>query len=155
MSRTLFLLGCICLLCWSQKVAQTSVGEGALEFRAARTTPAVGYPIVKSLNGTPFYVSHTTLFSADDFESAKVDTSAANGILLVARLQPRADARFQEFTKHHVGEYLAILLNGELVGTPPRIMDPVSKSTFLLSGLPPAEAQRIAAAVTARNHSGP
>jgi preprotein translocase subunit SecD len=78
-----------------------------------------------------------------------------NGIVLDVRLEPRAAARLQEFTKHHIGEYLAIFYNGELLGTPPRIIDPVSNPAIMLSGLPPTDAQRLAEAVAARRHSGP
>ena len=155
MSRGIFVHGSICLLLCSQTLAQTPPSTGRIEFRAARTTPAVGYPVVKSLNGTSLYVSDTALLSDADFASAKVDTSALNGIVLDVRLEPLAAARLQEFTQHHVGEYLAILFDGELLGTPPRIIDPVSHPAIMLSGLLPADAQRLAAAVATRKHSGP
>jgi len=155
MNRALSLLGCICLLICSEAVAQRQASKGRLEFRAARTTPAVGYPVAKSLHGTSFYLSDTALLSDDDFESAKTDTSASNGVVLDVRLEPRAAARLQEFSQHHVGEYLAILFNGTLLGTPPRIMDPLSQPAIILTGLPLADAQRLAAAVAARKHSGP
>ena len=156
MSRSLVLLGCICLLCCSQTVAQTPAGNRRLmEFRAARTTAAVGYALVKSVNGTRFYLSDSALVSEDDVVSAKVDTSASNGAVLEVQLEPRTAARFQEFTQHHVGEYLAVLVNGELSGTPPRIMDPISTPMLTLTGLPAVDAQRFATVVAARRHSGP
>ena len=136
-------------------MAQRQASKGRLEFRAARTAPAVGYRVAESLNGISFYVSDTALLSDDDFESAKVDTSGSNRVVLDVGLEPRAAARLQEFSQHHVGEYLAILFDGKLLGTPPRIMDPLSQPAIILTGLPLADAQRLAAAVAARKHSGP
>jgi hypothetical protein len=152
MSRSIILLGYICLLCCSQTVAQTPAGNRPwIELRAARTTPAGGYPLVKSVNGTRFYVADSALVSDDDIASATVDTGASNGVVLEVRLEPRAAARFTEFTQHHVGEYLAVLFNGELRGTPPRIMDPITTPMLTLTGLPLADAQRFAAAVAAQS----
>ena len=157
MGRTLFLLGYIALLSCSQTVAQTPARKAQLfEFRAARTTPAAGYPLAKSANGTRFYIAETVLISEDDIVSASVDTSALNsGVVLEVRLDSSAAVRLQKFTQHHVREYLALFLNGELSGTPPRIMDPISGPALTLTGLPSADAHRLAAAVAARRHSGP
>ena len=155
MFRALVQLGCLCLLFRCDAVAQTSASRERLEFRAARTTPAVGYPVAKSLNGTSFYLSDAALLTDIDFASATVDSTTSNGIVLSVRLEPRAAARLQEFTQHHVGDYLAILVDGELLGTPPRIMDPVSQPAIEIGGLPPADARRVAAAVAARRRSRP
>ena len=110
---------------------------------------------MKSAEGTSFYLADTALVSDDDIITARTDTSARNGLVLEIRLKPAAAARFQEFTEHNIGGRLAVLLNGQLSGTLPRILDPISTPRLTLVGLPPGEAQRFAAPVAARWHSGP
>ena len=156
MRKSLLSSGCLCLLLCSQAAAEAPPGNHALiELRAVRMTPAPGYSLVKSADDTSFYVADAALVSDNDIAAARTDTSTLNGFVLKITLKPGAAARFHEFTKEHVGERLAVLLNGELSGTPPRIVDPISTPMLTLVGLPPREAQRFAAAVAARWHSGP
>ncbi len=148
--------GYICFVYCSQAGAQTSArGHALIELRPARMTPAAGYPLVKSVADTSFYLTDTALVSDDDIADARTDTSALNGLVLEVRLKPAAASRLHEFTQHHIGERLAVLLNGELSGTPALIVDPVSNGGLELGGLPPGNAQRFAAAVAARWHSRP
>ena len=158
MGKSLFVLGHTLVLSWSQSRAQTPAPGGALiEFRAVRTTPAPGFRLVKLVSDTAFYLADSTLISDEDIEDARTDTSALNpGLLMLeVRLKPSAAARLQDFTQRHVGERLAVLLNGELSGPPPRIMDPISGPTLSISGLPRSKkAEQFAAAIAARWHSG-
>ena len=158
MRKSLFVLGHALVLCCSQSLAQTPASAGTLiEFRTVRTTPAPGFSLVKSVNDSSFYLADSAFISDEDIEDARTDTSALNpGLLMLeVRLKPSAAARLREFTQHHVGERLAVLLNGELSGPPPRIMDPISGPALNISGLPLSKkAQQFAAAIAARWHSG-
>ena len=156
MRRSLLMLGEIVVLACSQALAQTPAHTSKLiEFRAVNANPAPGFYAVKSGNDTTFYLADSALISDDDIEDATTDTSALNpGVLILkVRFKPSAGARLREFTQHHVGERLAVLLNGELDGTPPRIMDPISGPSVMIT-LPLDKSAAFAAAVTARWHSG-
>jgi len=157
MRKSLFVLGHTLVLCSSQSRAQTPATGGALiEFRAVRTTPAPGFSFVKSVADTSFYLADSTFISDEDIEDAGTDTSALNpGLLMLeVRLKPSAAARLHDFTQRHVGERLAVLLNGELTGPPPRIMDPIPGPTLSIFGLPLSKkGEQFAAAIAARWHS--
>ena len=156
MYRSLLMLGELVVLTCSQALAQTPAHTNKLiELRAVHATPAPGFHAVKSVSDTTFYVADSALVSDDDIDAATTDTSALNPGLLIlnVRFKPSAGARLREFTRHHVGERLAVLLNGELDGTPPRIMDPISGPNVMIT-LPLNKSAALAAAVTARWHSG-
>jgi preprotein translocase subunit SecD len=125
-----------------------------IEIRAARRSPAPGFRLKKSNNDSSFYVADTALVSDDDIQDASTDTSALNPGLLIlnVRLKPSAAARFHEYTKGHVGQFLAVLFNGELSGSPPIIRDAISGPALTIAGLPPS--QQFAAAVAARWPAG-
>jgi preprotein translocase subunit SecD len=156
MNRSLGVFSCICLVCYSHAVAQTPARSHSLiEFHPARMTPAPGYPLVKSVGDTNYYVADTPIVSDDDITDARADTSALNGLVIEIRLKPPAASRLHEFTQRHLKEHLAVFLNGELSGTPALIVGPVSTGTLTLVGRPAGNAQQFAAAIAARWHSGP
>jgi preprotein translocase subunit SecD len=146
------MFGEIVVLTCSQGLAQTPAHTSKLiEFRAVNASPAPGFHAVKSVNHATVYLADSPLISDDDIEDATTDTSALNPGLLIlnVRFKPSAGARLRDFTQHHVGELLAVLLNGELDGTPPRIMDPISGPSVMIT-LPLDESAAFAAAVAAR-----
>ena len=154
MKRSLGWLACIYLVCCSQASTQTPARPHSLiQFRAVRDRSSAGYSVKKSLDDTSFYLSDRPVVSDDDIAEASTDTSAANGLVLRMRLKPSAASRLNKFTQHHIGERLAVLLNGELSGALPVIRDPVSSPLEMDLRLSPAVAHRIAAAVSARWHS--
>jgi preprotein translocase subunit SecD len=155
-NRSLGVFACICLVCYSHAVAQTPARRHSLiEFRAARMTPAPGYPVVKSVGDTNYYLADTAIVSDDDIADARADTSAMNGLVIEIRLKPPADSRLHEVTRRHLRERLAVFLDGELSGTPALIVSPLSTGTLTLVGRPAGNAQQFAAAIAARWHSGP
>ena len=155
MKRSLGWLACIYLVCCSQASTQTPARSHSLiELRAVRDRSAAGYSVKKSVDDTGFYLADRPVVSDDDIAEASTDTSAANGLVLRIRLKPAAASRLNKFTQHHIGERLAVLLNGELTGALPVIRDPVSSPLEMDLRLRPAAAHRFAAAVSARWHSG-
>src|SRR5882762_10216549 len=127
MKRSLGWLACIYLVCGSQASTQTPARPHSLiELRAFRDRSAAGYSVKRSVDDTSFYLADRPLVSDDDIAEASTDTSAANGVVLRMRLKPSAASRLNKFTQHHIGERLAVLLNGELSGALPVIRDPVS-----------------------------
>jgi preprotein translocase subunit SecD len=156
MTRSLGVFACICLVCYSYAVAQTPARSHSLiEFRPARMTPAPGYPLIKSVGDTNYYVADTAIVLDDDIANARADTSALNGLVIEIHLKPPAASRLHEFTQRHLKERLAVFLNGELSGTPPLIVGPLSTGSLTLVGQPAGHAQQFAAAIAARWHSGP
>ena len=156
MKRSLGWLACIYLVCCAQAFTQTPArGHSLIELRAVRDKSAAGYSVRKSVDDTSFYLADRALVSDDDMAEASTDTSAANGLVLRIRLKPGAASRLNEFTQHHIGERLAVLLNGELSGALPVIRDPVSSALEMDLRLHPAVRHRFAAAVSARWHAGP
>src|SRR5256885_8123100 len=114
MKRSLGWLACIYLVCCSQASTQTPARSHSLiELRAVRDRSAAGYSVKKSVDDTSFYLADRPVVSDDDIAEASTDTSAANGLVLRMRLTPGAASRLNEFTQHHIGERLAVLLNGE------------------------------------------
>lgn len=150
MRRSLVTLGSIVVLGWAPIRAQTLASKGTLiEIRAVRKGPAPGFRLQKSVNDSSFYLADTALLSDDDLQEVRTDTSALNPGLLIlnVRMKPSAAARVHEFTERHVGDSLAVLVNGELSGTPAIIRDPISGPLFTISV---RGSQRFAAAVAAR-----
>jgi preprotein translocase subunit SecD len=154
-TRTLLAsVGYICFVSVSQAAAQTPIRHALIELRPARVTPSAGYSVVKSASDTTFYLTDTALISDDDIAGARTDSSARNGLFVEFRLRTAAAARVQQFTRHHLGERLALLLSGELNGTPARIADEIPGTVVSVVRLPTGNAHRFAAAVAARWRSG-
>jgi preprotein translocase subunit SecD len=109
----------------------------------------------KSVDDTSFYLADRPLVSADDIAEASSDTTAANELVLRIQLKPGPASRLKRFTQRHIGERLAVLVNGELSGGLPVIRDPVSSPIEMYLRLSPSDAHRVAAAVRARWHAGP
>ncbi len=120
-------------------------------------TPAPGYPLVRSVGDTNYYIADTAIVSDDDIADARADTNTLNGLVIKIRLKPPATSRLHEFTQRHLRERLAGFLNGELSGTPALIVSPVKEDALTLEVGRPAgfNAQQFAVAIAARWHSGP
>src|SRR5260221_2258765 len=145
----------IYLVCCSQASTQTPARSHSLiEFRAVRDRSAAGYSVKKSVDDTSFYLADRPVVSDEDIADASTDTTVANDLVLRIRLTPSAASRLNRFTRQHIGERLAILLNGELSGALPVIRDPVSSPLAMDLRVSPAVAHRFAAAVMAPWHSG-
>lgn len=156
MKRSLAWLACIYVVCCARASTQTPArGHSLIELRAVRDKSAAGYSVRKSVDNTRFYLANGALVSDDDIAEASTDTSAANGLVLGIRLKAGAASKLNEFTQHHIGERMAVLLNGELSGAPAVIRDPVSSPFEMDLRLPPAVRHRFAAAVAARWRAGP
>jgi preprotein translocase subunit SecD len=156
MHRSLFVVPQIVLLASFQPLAQTPAHAGNLiELRAVNSALVPGFHAVKSVGDTVFYVADCALLTDSDIQDATTDTSALNpgSLILRVRLTPSAAARLHEFTEHHIGDRLALLLNGRLSGTPPVIRDPISGQALQLEGIPVDKTGQFAAAVAARWHS--
>jgi preprotein translocase subunit SecD len=155
MKRSLGWLAGIYLVCCSRAVAQTPPrARSLIELRAVRDRPAAGYSVRQSIGDTTFYLAERPLVSDNDIVEASTDTTGGNSVVLRIELKPGAASRLKEFTQQHIGEQLAVLLNGQLSGSPAVIRDPVSSPLEMDLRLCPAPAHRFTAAVRARWHSG-
>src|SRR2546430_3905824 len=77
------------------------------------------------------YLARTIFFFSSRRRHTRFDCDwssdvCSSDLVLRMRLTPGAASRLNEFTQHHIGERLAVLLNGELSGALPVIRDPVS-----------------------------
>ena len=146
----------ICCACLRPAAARMPARSHALiELRPARLAAAPGYGVVTTAADTTFYLADTALVSDGDIAYATIDTSAANGLLLVVRLAQSGRSKLRAFTGGHIGERLAVVLDGELNGTPPLIMDTLSGTQWVtVVRLPQISAQRFATDAAAHWRSG-
>ena len=141
-----FVVGALLVL--SPESRTQSPSHPIIELRIAQTRAAPGYA-PRQVADTTFYVSDSILVSDSDIEHA--DTSWWEGRLVVPiRLTPRAAKRLADATKNHIGDRMAMFLDGEFTGEALIVM-PINGRTLELEGIgPPTPVDRIAAEILAR-----
>lgn len=121
-----------------------------IEIRVARPTPVRGWNVEKSIDDSTFYVERRVVIGDRDIRTARTAPST-NGLALTIRLTPEAAVRLSSVSGAHIGDRLAIFIERRL-NAAPVIMMRIGSAQRITMGveLPPAEAQRFRAAVTAR-----
>jgi preprotein translocase subunit SecD len=98
----------------------------------------------------PVYTNREPLLTLDDFTSANVSLTEGQ-IVLNVNLTERSGQRIQAFTRKHVGDHLAYVVNGRVVRIP-KILDPVTGRGFLIGPFPKSEGQQLADAINGKAH---
>lgn len=123
-----------------------------VEAHVARTTPAPGFALTKSIADSSFYLQRQLVFDDRDITSARTALST-DGLALSIHLSPQGVARLNEATRAHFGERLAVLIQGHLNSAAliaqKMNVRPEQPLTMAVR-LPKADADRFAAAVAAR-----
>jgi preprotein translocase subunit SecD len=123
-----------------------------VEAHVARTTPAPGFVLTKSIADSSYYLQRQVVFDDRDITSART-ASSTDGLALSIHLSPQGVARLNEATRAHVGERIAVLIQGRLNNAAPirqRITLRPEQPLTMAVRLPKADADRFAAAVAAR-----
>jgi protein-export membrane protein SecD len=77
---------------------------------------------------------YETVFTGADLKAAGVDRDPQTGEYLVLfQLQPDASQRFAEYTSSHIGQFLTIVLDGEVVSSP-RIQSAIPDGSGSITG---------------------
>ena len=142
----------ILLLLATPAPAQTTSARGALiEVRLVRTTAAPGFLAMQSPGDTTLFVARRGVVSDTDIVEAHTIPSH-DGMVVVVRFTPRAAARLSAVTKQHLGERLALMIDGELNGAPvvKSVLDANDTSLDIGVQLPRTAAHRLEAAIAAR-----
>lgn len=123
-----------------------------VEAHVARTAPAPGFVLTKSIADSSFYLQRQLVFDDRDITSARTALST-DGLALSIHLSPQGVARLNEATRAHFGERLAVLIQGHLNSAAliaqKMNVRPEQPLTMAVR-LPKADADRFAAAVAAR-----
>jgi preprotein translocase subunit SecD len=145
--RSLSFATCALLVFCLESAAQ-GPDHPIIELRLARTRAAPGY-LPRQLGDTAFYVSESILVSDPDIEHAGVDWWEGRLVIHIRMTTPAAK-RLADATKNHIGDRMAMLLDGEFIGAPTIVMG-ISGPTLQLEGIgPPAPVDQIAAEISAR-----
>lgn len=147
------------LAIWAIALATSACAQGPgreaslIQLRLARNGPAPGFEFMHApppLNGV--YVDERTVLSDDDIEQARAYVRP-NGLVVSIVLTQDGASRLANLTRQHVGDRLAVILDGELVDAP-LVVDTtqVAKHRRLQVGveLPDSVAHRLTARLAAR-----
>jgi preprotein translocase subunit SecD len=137
----------------SQSPAARPVRKGNLfELRIARHTPAPHYVLTKSVTDSTFYVQNRVIIADADIRAARTAPST-DGVALTVHLTSDGATRFNQAVRAHVGERVAVFIQGRLNNAPviARGMQVTAAQPLTIAvHLPSADAQQFAAAVAAR-----
>jgi preprotein translocase subunit SecD len=90
------------------------------------------------------YLHHESFATNDDIaESHVIDGNGPSHFGVAVVFKPAAAERMHQTTARHVGELIAILIDGEVV-TAPRLRSPISTLGVISGDYTRAEAERIA-----------
>ncbi|HPQ69430.1 MAG TPA: hypothetical protein PKW95_09885 [bacterium] len=150
MKRNMLLALCLGILCLLLSVAcakkQTIVPPAAvtLEIRWAKTEPTPGFTpmTAEGPKKATFYLAPTPLLTGADIASAEVvESYFGPGVSFT--LNQEGEATMRAFTREHIREHLAIIIDGRLV-TAPVIQSEIGNRGLIDGGFALEEAQRIA-----------
>ena len=143
------------MLCTQDQGARP--GRPLIDLRLASDTVESGFLPMRAPSDTIFYVDRAHVVSDSDIQSASVVLKKDGFLLIQARLTPSAMSRYDTVVKQHVGERLAIILDGQflgapiIVGPPPPNTQPSSDPYVDISvQLADSTARRIKALIIAR-----
>ncbi|MGH7530688.1 MAG: SecDF P1 head subdomain-containing protein [Gemmatimonadales bacterium] len=152
-----FLVSAVCFsLVTCVRYQAADRGRLLIDVRLARDTAESGFMPMRSTSDTIFYLDRAHVVSDTDIQFARV-LLREEGFLIRARLTPSANSRHRTFLQQHVGERLAVILDGQLIGAPiiripPSDAQPSSAPYHLeiSAKLADSTTQRIKALITTR-----
>lgn len=95
-----------------------------IDLRIARDTVESGFLPMRATSDTIFYVDRARVVSDSDIQSARLVLKKEGFFWIQARLTPSAKSRYRTAVKQHVGERLALILDGQLIGAPIIVSSP-------------------------------
>jgi hypothetical protein len=130
---------------WSRESAAVHAAAVQFEVRLAETAFSPGLREARIAgSGEVVYLHHEIIMTNDDIAESQIidgDTPSRFGVAVV--FKPAAAERVRQTTARHVGELIAILIDGEVV-TAPRLRSPISTLAVISGDYTRAEAERIA-----------
>jgi preprotein translocase subunit SecD len=113
-----FLISAVCfsfMICQPYQAGER--GRLLIDLRLARDTAESGFMPMRATSDTIFYVDRAHVVSDGDIQAARVSLQK-DGFFIRARLTPSANSRYRTVLQRHVGERLAVILDGQLIGAP-------------------------------------
>ena len=139
----LSLMICLCLACAPRHEAGALCP--AIELSAVADTQTDSTKPVPLNDTTRILMSRTPLVATGDITSATVSQTGDQWVLNFA-VTDDAAKRVHEFTKQHVGRNLALVVDGNVHGTP-RIASAIIGNKYQIEGFNRADAERAATAI--------
>ena len=140
----LSLMICLCLAC------ATSYERGApcpaIEMIAVADTQTESTRTIALNDTTQILVSRTPLVATADITGATASQIEDRWVLNFT-VTDDAAKRVQEFTKHHVGRNLALVVDGKVHGTP-QIAGAIIGNKYQIDDINQTDAERLATAIT-------
>jgi preprotein translocase subunit SecD len=139
----LSLVMCLGLACTTRSNA--SAPCPVIEMSAVAVTQTDSTKIL-TLNDTTILVSRTPLVATGDITRAEASLTDGEWVLNFT-VTDDAAKRVHDHTNRHVGRHLALVVDGEVHGTP-RIAAAVTGNKFRIGGFTRADAERMATAIS-------
>lgn len=122
-----------------------------MRIRIADTRQRPGYRMMQDGSGRSLYVSLRDELTERDVHLARA-YHAHNGSMVELILKPAAAARFGVLTRENLGAWIAFLVDEQLVSAA-MIQSEIQSGVAYISGLPPEQAERLAASLCSRQPS--
>ena len=143
-SSLLSLMICLCLACATRHEAGAPCP--AIEMSAV-TNPQTDFTKTVTLNGTTtILISRTPLVATGDITGATASQGEDQWAVNFT-VTDDAATRVHEFSKQHVGNNLALVVDGKVHGTP-RIAAAIIGNRYRIDGFSRADAERLATAIS-------
>ena len=142
--NVMLLMSYVCLGCGTH--AGQSATCPTIEVRAVADVQTDSTKLAASNDSTKAPLTRTPLVTGADITGANASLTEGQWVLNLD-LTDEAVKRVQDFSKQHVGQTMAFLVDGKVQSTP-RIMDPITARGFLIGGLGKADAERLATAIS-------
>ena len=134
----------LCLACATRH--EVGAPCPAIEMSVVADTPTDSTKAAVMLNDTTtILISRIPLVTTDDITAATASQTENQWVLNVT-VTDDAAKRVQEFTKQHVGRNLALVVDGNVHGTP-RIASAIIGNKYQIEGFNRADAERAATAI--------
>lgn len=130
-------------------VPDEPVAAVTMEIRLAKTEPTAGYhPVTKTgPQERIYYLAPTPALTTADIASARAVENGGGPLVEFTLTEPGA-VKMREFTRNHIGELAAILVDGSIVAVP-TIKGEISRQGVIHGNFTRDEAERIAAGLSA------
>jgi preprotein translocase subunit SecD len=140
----LWLMICLCLACATRHEAGAPCP--AIEMSAVADTPTDSSKTVTLNDTTTILISRTPLVATGDITGATASQSQDQWVLNFT-VTDDAAKRVHEFSKQHVGNNLALVVDGKIYGTP-RIASAIVGNKYRIEGFNRGDAERMATALS-------
>ena len=147
--RALLMASIPCFITSAQTSAPVSPACPTMEVSIVADKPGDSARSVPSGDGNLVPLTGKPLLTIGDFTDANVSLTEGQIVLNVNTTTDGAK-RIQTFTANNVGKQIAFVVNGRLLRMP-RILDPITGKSFMLSPFTRDEAEKLADSI---NHKG-